>query len=198
MNYNTAMNTSAVRDRILPLALLALLPAAAFAHSTAGGSGWASGFAHPLSGVDHLVAMLAVGLWAGQRGGRALWVVPGAFVAALAAGAWLGAGGVALPMVEQGIAASALVLGLLVAAAARLPLGVSAALVALFAVFHGHAHGTEMPLMASAVNWSSGFLTATAAVLATGAVIGRLAAQPQLVRLAGGAVAASGIYLLVA
>jgi urease accessory protein len=187
------MNTRTALACLLPVVVLAALPSAASAHSTPG----VSGFAHPLSGLDHLVAMLAVGLWAGQRGGRAAWMIPTTFVAVLAAGAWLGARGVALPMVEPGIAASVLVLGLLVAAAARWPLAASAALVALFAVAHGHAHGSDMPLMASAVHWWSGFLAATAAVLAAGAVIGRLATRPGLVRAAGGAVAACGLYFLV-
>lgn len=183
--------------RLLPVAVMAALPSAALAHSTAGGSGFTSGFGHPLSGLDHLVAILAVGLWAGQRGGRPMWVMPATFLAVVVAGAWLGTRGATLPMVEQGIAVSVLVLGLLVAAAARWPLGASVALVALFAFVHGHAHGNEMPLMASAVSWFAGFVTATSVLLLAGVAVGRLASQPRLTRLAGGAVALCGLYFLV-
>jgi len=183
------------------LTLAALLTAAAspaLAHPGHGAEGLASGFAHPFMGLDHLLAMLAVGLWAAQTGGRTLWAVPAAFVAVMALGGSLGAMGVGLPLVELGIAGSVLVLGLLVAAAPRLPLWAPVAIAGLFAVFHGHAHGTEMPEGASGLLYGAGFVAATAILHAIGLGLGlagsRLAAVPA--RLAGGAVAAAGLVLI--
>lgn len=123
-----------------------LLSAGAQAHTFgASGGGLVEGFVHPFGGPDHLLAMLAVGLWAAQLGGRARRAVPAAFVAMMAAGGVLALGGVALPGVEQGVAVSVLVLGLLIAAATRVPVPFGMLLVGVFALFHGHAHGGEMP-----------------------------------------------------
>lgn len=174
---------------------LASGPAAAHGLDAAGG-GFAAGFGHPLLGLDHLLAMIAVGLWASQLGGRGLWQVPAAFVVMLAVGAGLALAGVPLPAVEPGIMASLLVLGLLVAFAVRLPTAAGMALVALFALCHGHAHGAEMPAAASAWLYGGGFVLATAALHATGAVLG-WAASPRLTRAAGAAVAGLGALLLV-
>ena len=111
------------------------------------GGGLLAGIAHPLFGLDHVLAMVAVGVWAFQLGGRARWLVPASFVALMAVACGAGIAGVALPLVEAGIATSVLVLGLLIAFAVRVTPAFGAGIVALFAIFHGHAHGAEMPLM---------------------------------------------------
>jgi urease accessory protein len=193
-------------QRTLQLAVVAALlltfPAAAMAHP--GGShapGFATGLAHPLSGLDHLLAIVAVGLWAGQRGGKAVWLVPLTFLAAMTLGGVLGAVAVPLPFVEQGILVSVLLLGAFVAAAAQLPLAASAGIAAVFALFHGHAHGSEMPAAAASAAYSLGFLAATAALVAVGVAVGaalQRAGAPRFVRFAGSAVAAGGVYLMLA
>ena len=158
-----------------------------------------TGLTHPLSGLDHILAMIAVGLWAAQSGGRAFWFVPLTFVLTMAIGGMLGFMGWSLPYVELGIASSVLMLGLLVAFAARLPLTVSMALVGLFAIFHGHAHGAEMAIEASALWYSLGFMLATATLHASGLGIALAARQgfpAQLLRMGGAAIATSGALLL--
>lgn len=185
------------------LALVAFAPAIAFAHPGGGVvHGFGSGFAHPFLGWDHLLAMIAVGIWAGQRGGKARWVLPVAFVAAMGVGGALAFSGVALPGVEAGILASVLVLGALIAAAARLPLLGAAAVVAAFALFHGHAHGTEMPQTLSGLGYGAGFSAATALLHAAGVTVpaslhrlGGLQRQAW-VRLAGVAIGLGGAALL--
>jgi urease accessory protein len=129
-------------------------------HINAGGL--SSGLLHPLFGLDHILAMIAVGLWAGQMSGRALWLVPGSFLAMVVVGATLGFASVPMPFVEQGIVASIVVLGLFIAVAARLPVWIAAALVGLFALFHGHAHASELLPVASALAYTTGFVLATA------------------------------------
>ena len=129
---------------------------------------FASGFKHPWTGLDHMLAMVAVGLWAGLNGGRALWAWPAAFVGVMVAGGALGIAGIPVPMVEPGILASVIVLGLLVLAAARLPVALGAALVAVFALLHGHAHGAELPAQAAAATYAAGFALATALLHAPG------------------------------
>jgi len=159
---------------------------------------FAAGFAHPWTGPDHLLAMVAVGLWAGLVGGRALWVWPLAFVGVMVLGGVGGIVGVALPMVEPGILASVIVLGLMVLAAARLPVWFGAALVALFAVLHGHAHGAELPAEAAAASYFVGFVLATAALHAIGLGAAFLAAGERgklIVRGSGALVAAAGVAL---
>ena len=172
--------------------------APAMAHAPgAGEAGLAAGFAHPLLGLDHILAMIAVGLWASQLGGRALWLVPGSFVVLMAAGAGL-ATVTALPAVEFGIIGSLVVLGALVASAARLPVAIGALIVGGFAIFHGHAHGAEMPGTASLL-YAAGFLAATALLHGIGVAAG-LYAKPTaawLVRAGGAAVAATGLLLLI-
>ena len=181
------------------LLLVGLLPAIAAAHVGTGPTdGFTSGLAHPLGGLDHLCAMLGVGLWAAQRGGRAVWLVPLAFIGVMALGGLIGMAGVALPLVETGIIASVLVVGILVAAAVRMPLAASAGLVGLFALVHGHAHGMEAPAAAAGLLYSVGFLTATMALLGVGLGLGWLAnrtSSAALVRYAGAAIALCGIYL---
>jgi len=182
-------------------ALLSALPSLALAHPGHEGHdfGWdfSAGLAHPFSGWDHLLAMIAVGLWAAQLGGRARWLVPASFVGLMALGAALGEAGLAFAGLEQGIAASVLALGLLVAGAVRLPVAAGMALVGLFALFHGLAHGGEMPASAAGLNYGFGFIAATALLHAAGLGAGALAARRStlLPRLAGGAIAVSALLL---
>ena len=182
--------------------IFAAFPGLASAHVGVGEtSGFAAGFFHPLLGMDHVLAMLAVGLWAAQAGGRMTWAAPCTFVAVMIAGGALGAAGAPLPFVEQGILASVLVLGLLISAAARLPFAYSIAVVAFFALFHGHAHGTEMPLHASGAAYSAGFALATVLLHAAGIGVGAGLAKLDLVRLvryAGGAITLLGVGLALA
>jgi hydrogenase/urease accessory protein HupE len=135
-----------MRQGLTLAAALALVPTAAFAHPGIGEMhGFTHGFAHPLGGLDHMLAMVTVGIFAWQLGGRALWLVPAAFVAAMALGGTLAMTGVPVPMVETGIAASVIVLGATVALGIKAPVAIAMGLVGLFAIFHGHAHGSEMP-----------------------------------------------------
>ena len=129
---------------------------------------FAEGLAHPFSGLDHVLAMIAVGLWASQLGGRALWLLPLTFPVVMAAGAALGFGGVALPWVEIGIAASVLVLGAAVALMLRPSLAVSLPLIGLFALLHGYSHGVELPANASALTYAGGFIAADTLQLSRG------------------------------
>ncbi len=189
--------------RRLPWLAVFLLPALAQAHPGFPGHthGFANGLAHPLTGLDHICAMVAVGLWAAQRGGRALWLVPSVFVSVMACGGALGMAAVPLPFVEAGIVASVLVLGVLIAAAVRLPLPASALLVGAFALFHGYAHGAEIPGTASGLAYGLGFVAATAALHLSGIGLGLLARRfgsAQLVRYAGAAIAGCGLYLCFA
>jgi urease accessory protein len=187
--------------RALWLALtIALLPGAALAHSGhAVTGGFLAGLAHPILGWDHVAAMVAVGLWGASLGRPALWVLPLVFPLAMAAGGVLGVLGVPLPGVEAGIAASALILGLMVALTARPPLRVAALLVGAFAVFHGHAHGTELPEGAGAAVYALGFVLATALLHLAGIALGLLLATPlgrTAVRGAGGGVGLAGLGFL--
>lgn len=184
---------------LLTLAL-ALSPALAFAHDGHAHSGLLAGLAHPLMGLDHLLALFAVGLWAAQQSGAARWALPLTFVVSMAGGGLLGFAGVQLPHFEAAIAASVLALGLLVTLAARLPLAAAVTLTAMFAVSHGVAHGLELPLSASPWGYALGFALATAALHAAGYGLSRglpTAAAP-LVRLAGAASAIAGVWLLAA
>lgn len=178
-----------------------LAPTLAHAHPGHGASSLEHGFAHPISGLDHLLAMLAVGLWAGQLGGRARWQVPAAFLGVMILGGLVGMTGVSVPAVEQGIAASVFVLGVLIAAAVRLPAMASMAIVAGFAFFHGVAHGTEMPVDAAGFGYAAGFTVATGLLHLAGLGVGMAASQvrqPRFVRLAGGAIAACAVVLALA
>lgn len=158
-----------------------------------------SGFAHPISGLDHVVAMIAVGLWGAQLGAPAIWVLPVAFPLVMACGGMLGLLGVPLPGAELGIAASAILLGGAVMLRARPPLPAAALLVGFFAVFHGYAHGSELPPGESALLYSLGFVIATGCLHATGIAFGLLNGIPwgaRAVRLAGAAIAATGLWFL--
>ena len=187
-------------NRALPLlpALLLLVPGAALAHPGHGEAvGFAHGFAHPVAGLDHVLAMVAVGLLAALRGGAARWVLPGAFLGMMAAGAGLGAAGAALPFAETGIGLSVVAFGLAILLGLRLPLPGLVALVGVFAVFHGYAHGTEMPETASGLAYGLGFLAGTALLHAAGLGLGLLAGERRRAAPAlGAAVALSGLTLL--
>jgi len=142
--------------------LFFFLPGIALAHTGAGQTtGFMYGFGHPIGGADHMLAMVAVGLWAAQIGGRALWIVPGTFVGVMLIGGILGFTGIPVPFVEEGILVSILILGILIVGAFKLPLAYSSMIVGLFAVFHGHAHGAEMPETLSAAWYAVGFALAT-------------------------------------
>jgi len=181
---------------------LLLVPSLAFAHGAHGeATGLVHGLLHPLGGLDHLLAMLAVGFWAAQMGGRAFWAVPATFVGVMILGGLLGFSGLPLPAVEQGITASVLVLGLLIGIALPMPLPYSMLLVGVFALFHGYAHGAEMPATLGAGAYVLGFALATAALHLLGMGLGRLLHalhRPEMARVAGGAVALGGLYLAVA
>ena len=192
--------------KFLQLAALALLaigiPSLAYAHAGIGhASGLAHGFAHPIGGLDHVCAMLAVGVWAAQMGGRAAWLVPLTFVTVMALGGALGMAAVPLAYTEQGIVMSLLVLGVLITVAVRLPLAVSAAVVGVFALCHGYAHGAEMPQDASGLAYAAGFILSTALLHASGIGIALLAGKTgraEWLRLAGVAITLCGGGLLFA
>lgn len=188
-----------MNSNVKRLALLALAgaPTLALAHSGHGEvSSFATGFAHPLGGFDHLLAMVAVGFWGAHLGGSARWQLPLAFVAAMVLGGVVGMAGLSVPGVEPMIVASSVVIGLALALSGRLNTGVASALCAGFAVFHGVAHGTEMPLAASALGYAGGFALATAALHLTGLASGLAARRmPTLHRWAGAAIAATGLAL---
>ncbi|RUQ37925.1 MAG: HupE/UreJ family protein [Candidatus Competibacteraceae bacterium] len=195
------MNTLFLNRWLVALALLTMGSAAQSHTLGMPHMDFAAGLLHPLNGLDHMLAMVAVGLWAAQLGGRALWAVPLTFVLTMAVGGVCGFMGVALPMVEPGIAGSVIVLGILVALSSRLPMAASMALVGVFALFHGYAHGAEMAAEASALWYSLGFMLATATLHGAGIGIALAARQDlpaRLVRLGGAAIAVGGTILLAA
>ncbi|TIQ37801.1 MAG: HupE/UreJ family protein [Mesorhizobium sp.] len=184
----------------ISLAALMLLAAAmpAYAHVGIGTtSSFAAGFTHPLSGLDHMTAMIAVGLWAAMKGGKAVWAWPLAFVGLMLVGGALGMLQVPVPFVEPGILASVVALGLVVALAIDLPVSAGVALIGLFALFHGHAHGTEVPRNAGGLEYMAGFAAATALlhVLGIAAALGLGLRFRGLARAAGAACAAVGVGL---
>jgi urease accessory protein len=159
--------------RLGPAIAAILLASPAFAHAEKGqAAGFLTGLHHPISGLDHVLAMVAVGLWGAQLGQPAIWLLPVTFPMVMAFGGFLGLIGVPLPGVEYGIAASAILLGAAVGFEARPPLWLAATLVGVFAVFHGHAHGTELPAGQSGLVYSVGFVIATGCLHATGIAIG--------------------------
>jgi urease accessory protein len=201
------MNATGARARwsASRLGVVALLAASCFtseasAHVRGGeAAGFLSGVSHPVSGLDHVLAMIAVGLWGAQLGPPALWLLPVTFPMVMALGGTLGLMGVKLPGVEVGIALSAIGLGAAVLFEARPKLGIAALVVGFFAVFHGHAHGTELPPGANGVLYSIGFVIATGLLHATGIGIGLVHRWPAGrvgLRLAGAGVALSGLAFL--
>lgn len=193
------MKENRMKASIRTLTGLAVLLASstAFAHPghDPASSGFMSGLLHPLLGLDHLLAMLIVGVWAAQLGARARWAVPAAFIGLMAVGAALALDGLAMPRVEAGVAASLLALGLVVALAWRAALPLAVGLTGGFALFHGAAHGLELPTLAQPLAYVAGFLIATAALHATGYALGALAQRhaPWLARASGWLGVAAGL-----
>lgn len=185
--------------RLASIATL-LLASTARAHTGQGDttSGFVAGFLHPVTGIDHLLAMLAVGMWGAQLGMPALWVLPVAFPMVMAVGGALGILGVPLPAAEPAIVLSVLLLGAVIAFGRKPPLVLAAALVAFFAIFHGYAHGRELPEAASAIGFSAGFVLATGCIHLTGIGIGFVTKLPHgqaLLRAGGAAIALAGVVL---
>jgi urease accessory protein len=188
------------RHALLVLVLL-LVPLAAFAHeqNVSAGVGFATGFLHPIRGIDHVLAMFAIGLWGAQLGMPGIWVLPVAFPMVMAFGGALGIAGVLLPGTEIAIALSVISLGAVIALSLRPPVAVALAIAAFFAIFHGHAHGAELPGQAGAIAYSAGFVLATGLIHLSGIGVGLVIHVPRgpvLVRLGGAAIALAGFYLL--
>ena len=189
----------ATTRHLVPLALV-LVATPAFAHSENGVAiDFWGGFTHPIFGPDHVIAMVAVGLWGAFLGAPAIWLLPVVFPLVMAVGGAIGVAGVSLPGVETGIAISAIALGGMVALAARPPLWIAAVLVGAFAIFHGHAHGAELPIGADAVAFSMGFVIATGMLHLAGIAFGGLSHWPAgriAVRAVGGVICLLGFAYL--
>ena len=185
------------------LAAFSAFTGIAEAHTGHGSTmGFTAGLLHPLSGLDHMLAMVAVGLFAARLGGKAFWAVPLAFVGMMIVGGALALNGIGLPYVEIGIAASVIVLGAAVALDFNLPVSAAMGLAGFFSLFHGHAHGAEMPVTASGVTYGLGFVMATALLHSAGLGLGLLASKASaprnfnLFKVTGAAVALAGVALL--
>ncbi len=180
---------------------LALLSAPALAHAGTGlPGGFASGFLHPLSGPDHMLAMVSVGLWGAFLGRPLVFALPMIFPAMMAVGGAAGMANLGLPPVELGIAVSVLVLGLMIAFAVRAPVWIACLIVAVFALFHGYAHGKELPSAADPVGYSLGFVLATGMLHVAGIALGLLKVKPwgaSALRAGGGVIALAGVWFLV-
>ena len=193
---------SSIRTAFIP-AVAICLATPAFAHPGHGDPlGLTHGFMHPLSGADHVLAMIAVGLYAAQLGGRAMWMLPAAFMTAMIAGGAMGYTDVPIPMVEQGMGLSVIAMGAIIALGFKIPVKVAAVLVAVFAVFHGHAHGSEGSAVASFLPYAVGFIVATLGLHLTGIALAQGLNRLEhrramfLVRVAGVAGAVAGSVLL--
>ena len=186
-----------MRPNVAILLLLTATPL--FAHANPGlAAGFSSGFLHPLSGWDHVLAMVAVGIWGAQLGAPAIWVLPVTFPLVMSFGGLLGVRGVPLPGVEIGVALSALVLGALIAKAARPPLWIAGVIVGAFAICHGYAHGVELPKASDPLAYGAGFVLCTGLLHATGIAIGvadRWPVGSWVLRVMGGGIACAGAYL---
>ena len=187
-------------QRLFITILLTSFAGTVSAHEAGGiAGGFASGFMHPILGWDHVVAMVAVGLWGAFLGSPAIWILPVVFPLVMAFGGALGVTGIPIPAVETGIAASAVVLGAMVAFAARPPIWIAAVIVGAFAIFHGHAHGTELPDAANPLAYSVGFVLATGMLHMGGIAFGLLVRWPAgkvAVQAGGGAIALAGVGFL--
>jgi urease accessory protein len=190
---------------VWPISVMALAASslAAFAHTGVDDThGFMHGLLHPIGGLDHTLAMVAVGLFAVHLGGRALWLLPATFVLIMTAGGILGMNGVGLPYVEVGIAASVIAFGVMLASGTTIPVGLAMGIVGFFAIFHGHAHGAEMPASASGLSYAIGFVMATAALHGIGIGIGLAIVAAgrtmsvRAARISGGAIALAGVGLL--
>jgi urease accessory protein len=186
---------------LLILASALLAPATVLAHNPGGvAGGFVSGFMHPLTGIDHILAMVAVGIWGAQLGAPAIWALPIAFPLVMSIGGAMGVRGVPLPGVEIGIASSALLLGLMIFSEARPSLIAAALLVGFFAIFHGYAHGAELPRAANPLAYGVGFVLATGLLHVSGIAMGlihRWSLGARVLRLTGGAISLAGLFLLV-
>ena len=182
----------------LAAALLAAMTVAARAHVGVGAvHGFASGLAHPLSGLDHVLAMVAVGVLAAHLGGRALWLVPASFISMMVVGGALGVAGVTLPLVEIAIALSVVALGLVVALRLDMATWMAMAMAGFFALFHGHSHGAEMPRTMNGIEYGAGFILATAFLHATGIALGfAVQRHRRALQVFGGAMALAGVAML--
>ena len=186
---------------MLALAIGLLLPGLSHAHGVGQGGGFVAGLGHPVLGFDHLLAMVSVGILSAQMGGRNIWTVPLTFVIVMLVGGILGMQGIALFSVELGIALSVLALGIALAAEKKLSPMLAMGFVGFFAIFHGHAHGTEMPNLAQPVLYALGFITGTAMIHITGVLAGvygqRLQDGAQMLRYVGAGIAGIGFHLIV-
>jgi len=187
-------------SRLTTLWVVIALSAPALAHPQSGvGLGFKSGFLHPLSGLDHILAMVSVGIWGSQLGKPAIWLLPVTFPMVMAFGGVLGVRGVPIPAVEIGVAVSALVLGLLIALSVRPPLWTAAVVVGLFAIFHGYAHGKELPHAAQPLAFGMAFVLATGMLHVFGISLGTLHQWPsgaRVLRLLGAGVACVSVFLV--
>ena len=188
-------------ERSVAALFLLFYPLLAFAHIGQGdiGGGFLAGVAHPVFGLDHVVAMVAVGIWGAQLGAPAIWALPVTFPLVMAMGGILGGLGVPIPGIEIGIAVSAIALGSLILFAARPPLWLAAIVVGVFAIFHGYAHGAELPESANVISYAVGFVVATGTLHAFGILLGvanRWRKGAQALRVGGALIAACGIYFL--
>jgi urease accessory protein len=188
---------SFIASTALPLLLAPVAQAHVGNHEI---GGFLHGLQHPMGGLDHILAMLAVGLWAAQLGGAALWSLPLAFIGVMVFGGVLGMTGVTMPFVEQGILISDLVLGVIVLAATRLPLAISVSIVGALAIFHGYAHGAEMPKGASGLEYAAGFVCSTALLHGIGlgsALLIKKFLQDKFVQVAGAGVLVGSLVVAV-
>jgi urease accessory protein len=204
--HTNGRNQKMSKNQIIALgaaAMLAVSAQAAQAHvGVSHTSGFAHGFAHPIGGLDHILAMILVGILAAQIGGRAMWLVPASFVAVMVLGGIVGTSGIGLPFVELGIGLSVVVLGAVVALGVRMAVMLAMALVGFFAMFHGFAHGAEMPATSAGIDYGVGFVAATAVLHAIGVGFGLTVARwaagkgKGLVQATGGAAALAGAALV--
>ncbi len=190
-------------SRSLNLALvLLLLSSGAFAHQQGAvdSGSFVTGFMHPFGGLDHLLAMLAVGMWGARLGMPALWMLPVAFPMLMATGGVMGILALPLPSIELGIALSVVVLGGMILASVKPPLWASILIVSFFALFHGYAHGAELPQQSDPLPYSVGFVVATGLIHIAGILIGFVTRLPHgmlALRAGGGAIAVTGVFLLI-
>jgi len=190
-----------MKKGLLAIALLLLFPTLASAHEIgSGGGGFLSGLLHPVLGLDHFLAMVSVGMLSAQIGGRAIWTVPATFVGVMLIGGILGITAVPFVPVELGIAFSVFALGVALAANRHVPIGASMIFVSIFALFHGYAHGAEMPVMAHPALYALGFIVGTSAIHVLGVIIGLATEKAPkgatLLRIVGAGIAAIGLHFL--
>ena len=182
------------------LLIVLLLPSLCLAHTVGGEGGFLAGLTHPVLGFDHFLAMLSVGILSAQMGGRAIWSVPATFVTVMAVGALIGVLKITIPGVEYGIALSVLILGFALAMENKLPHLWAMTGVGFFAVFHGHAHGTEMPNIVKPVIYAAGFLLGTAAIHIAGVIIGIFSEKTEkgaaILRYVGAGISGIGVHIL--